>query len=207
MSGYIAIGDVHGYPDLLSDILQQAKQYPEKTLVFLGDYIDRGPDSQGVVELLQKHKGIYLLGNHEAFFLQTLEDIEDDTLRQVYLQNKRISGSSYIWLKENLQLFHETEDYIFSHAGLEPTKTRQEQTGADYYESSCEGDYYSITDKFVVHGHMTCKEVEIIGNNCFVDTGCSLGGRLSAIVLPERKVLQSREKSKNYYHELFRSQY
>lgn len=81
MSTY-AIGDIHGNPgplrDLLSQVLPELK--PEDTLVFLGDYIDRGPDSRGCVERIvrlkseAKFKVVGLLGNHEQWMLRTLDD-------------------------------------------------------------------------------------------------------------------------------------
>ena len=83
-----AIGDVHGRLDLLEDLLDQVKRdnagrRPAKTyLVFLGDLVDRGPDSRGVIELLlAQHwdfaRPIFIKGNHEEFFLRALEGEED----------------------------------------------------------------------------------------------------------------------------------
>jgi serine/threonine protein phosphatase 1 len=85
-----AIGDVHGRLDLLLELLRQierdnAKRGPAKTyLILLGDLIDRGPDSRGVIEHLLRHpprfaRPVFLKGNHEEFFLRIL-DGEEDTL-------------------------------------------------------------------------------------------------------------------------------
>jgi len=77
-----AIGDIHGHlaplDDLLAQLLPEIK--PEDTLVFLGDYIDRGPDSKGCVERIVQMKAeagftvVALLGNHEQWMLRTLHD-------------------------------------------------------------------------------------------------------------------------------------
>ncbi|HEX8525669.1 metallophosphoesterase [Allosphingosinicella sp.] len=78
-----AIGDVHGRLDLLRDLLARieaddARRAPAKTwLVMLGDLVDRGPDSRGVVEHLLNHppsfaRTVYLKGNHEEFLLDVL---------------------------------------------------------------------------------------------------------------------------------------
>ena len=78
-----AIGDVHGRLDLLVDLLARieednARRGPAKTwLVFLGDLVDRGPDSRGVVDLLVNRppafaRNVFLKGNHEEFFLGVL---------------------------------------------------------------------------------------------------------------------------------------
>ncbi|MGQ9365929.1 metallophosphoesterase [Azospirillum sp. A39] len=81
-----AVGDVHGRLDLLDRLLQRveddAASAPDavKYLVFLGDYVDRGPDSAGVVERLQAGPppgfgAVHLKGNHEQALLQFLDDI------------------------------------------------------------------------------------------------------------------------------------
>jgi diadenosine tetraphosphatase ApaH/serine/threonine PP2A family protein phosphatase len=80
-----AVGDVHGRADLLSNLLAQIEADAEgraagaKTLVFLGDYVDRGPDSRGVIELLRTglpdgFNAHFLKGNHEALLLDFLAD-------------------------------------------------------------------------------------------------------------------------------------
>lgn len=81
-----AVGDIHGRSDLLIKLLRQIeadaarRSAARKTLVFLGDYVDRGPDSRGVVDLLlfSPPKGFddihFLKGNHEALLLDFLAD-------------------------------------------------------------------------------------------------------------------------------------
>ena len=80
-----AIGDIHGRSDLLAELLSQIEQdaaasgATTKTLVFLGDYVDRGPDSRGVIDLLATglpsgFKAHFLKGNHEEFLLDFLAD-------------------------------------------------------------------------------------------------------------------------------------
>ncbi|MBB4379912.1 serine/threonine protein phosphatase 1 [Bradyrhizobium sp. Rc3b] len=79
-----AIGDVHGRADLLQSLLtvidvDLARSAPERAIqVFLGDYVDRGPDSRGVLDLLiersKTHETVCLKGNHEIFLLEVLKD-------------------------------------------------------------------------------------------------------------------------------------
>ena len=80
-----AVGDIHGRLDLLEDLLSliereaRASNAGRRTLVFLGDYVDRGPDSRGVVERLitdlpQGFDAHFLKGNHEAILLDFLDD-------------------------------------------------------------------------------------------------------------------------------------
>jgi serine/threonine protein phosphatase 1 len=79
-----AIGDVHGRADLLQSLLtvidaDLARSAPRRAIhVFLGDYVDRGPDSRGVLDLLiarsRSHETVCLKGNHEVFLLEVLQD-------------------------------------------------------------------------------------------------------------------------------------
>jgi len=78
----IAIGDIHGNVSALNDVLGQIRQAvtAADTVVFLGDYIDRGPDSRGCIEAVLRFQAeaefevVCLLGNHEDWLLRTLED-------------------------------------------------------------------------------------------------------------------------------------
>jgi serine/threonine protein phosphatase 1 len=71
-----AIGDIHGMRDPLEKLLSSLPLHPDDRLIFIGDYVDRGPDPVGVVELLlelqERHECIFLIGNHEAMFLSFL---------------------------------------------------------------------------------------------------------------------------------------
>ena len=78
----VAIGDIHGHSDALADLLWQVspQMTSQDTLVFLGDYIDRGPDSRGCVDLIirtrkqSRFEVVTLLGNHEQSMLRSFYD-------------------------------------------------------------------------------------------------------------------------------------
>jgi serine/threonine protein phosphatase 1 len=77
MKRLIAIGDIHGHLDKLDRLLVQVQVTAEDQLVFLGDYIDRGPDSRGVIERLLELQEefpltVFLRGNHEQLFIDSL---------------------------------------------------------------------------------------------------------------------------------------
>ncbi len=71
-----AIGDIHGRLDKLEELMARLPLRDEDSLVFLGDYVDRGPDSRGVIDRLirvaQERSCVFLLGNHESMFLDFL---------------------------------------------------------------------------------------------------------------------------------------
>lgn len=94
MNKIFAIGDIHGCYDLLELVL--AKWNPEEEqLVFLGDYIDRGPDSLKVItkvmQLTHDYDAVALCGNHEQLFLGWLENPED--LSEFYF-NSKVGGEA-----------------------------------------------------------------------------------------------------------------
>ena len=88
-----AIGDIHGYRDKVEHLLDMLRYDPAADrLLFLGDYIDRGPDSKGVIDLMlrlqrENPANIFLLGNHEDNFL-------------TYLRACRTAEGASDWLKE-----------------------------------------------------------------------------------------------------------
>ena len=75
---YIVITDIHGEREKLDSVLSQIEMRPDDVFVFMGDYIDRGPDSRGVVdriiELGETHKCVYLMGSHEYALLHAKTD-------------------------------------------------------------------------------------------------------------------------------------
>ncbi|MDI6616808.1 MAG: metallophosphoesterase family protein, partial [Syntrophaceae bacterium] len=139
MRKIFAIGDIHGcLPKLKALIPQIGMDRDADTLVFIGDYIDRGPDPKGVVDFVLDLKKrmrtvICLKGNHEEMFLDYLCHGRG---REVYLLNggdATIASYGYrgtaAGMKINvpdshrdffhsLLLWYETDEYIFVHAGL-----------------------------------------------------------------------------------------
>lgn len=128
---YIAIGDIHGQnlqlERLLAEICRQGLRDEDK-LIFLGDYIDRGPDSYKVVELLiklkqQRQNTVFLRGNHEQLLLDTYaylnqnifqveSEITLSTETQIWLQNGGIETLSSYGVKNLTQV---TTSISFSH--------------------------------------------------------------------------------------------
>lgn len=129
------IGDIHGCYRELAELL--GKIPADEPLVFLGDYVDRGPSPRQVVELLlrERHRSVFLMGNHESMLLSHffrpgepegegwIMDMNGGraTLRSYDLR----IHSKWEELPEahrefyrNLVLFHETADFIAVHAGV-----------------------------------------------------------------------------------------
>ena len=162
-----AVGDVHGRSDLLERLLAaidaDCKQRPiaRPITVFVGDYIDRGPDSRNVLDLLlqwqQAHEAIFLRGNHETFLPRFLSDpgsldewrqyggletllsyglkpsINPDRDEQIRLATELadILPREHLDFLQSLELSFSCGDFLFVHAGVRPCVPIHEQTEDD----------------------------------------------------------------------------
>lgn len=136
----IAIGDVHGCLDALKTLEEFAGFRESDTIIALGDYIDRGTDSKGVIDWMiaarEKYNLITLLGNHEEMMAESRSCAEayyfwtmnggDQTLNSFESSIGAIHDKYWEFI-ESCKLFHETDDYIFVHAGLDPLLAPEEQ--------------------------------------------------------------------------------
>ncbi len=216
---YYVLGDIHGRLDLLEALKAAVEEDDDAgspcmaTVVFLGDLVDRGPDSKGVVKLARdwgtQRKVRYLAGNHEEMFLQSFEDKE--VLRHFLKHGGRetvlsygIDRKAYNKMKMG-ELQHAMEeavpkkhrdflesfedlivagDYVFVHAGINPKHPIDQQK---------KSDLRWIRDRFlrheepfshvVVHGHTIFEDVEHRDHRIGIDTGAFRTGRLTALVL------------------------
>jgi serine/threonine protein phosphatase 1 len=216
-----AIGDVHGSVGLLrslySLIENDAKSLgpsgARPTLVLLGDYVDRGPDSRGVVDLLLTPPAGFdqhlLMGNHEQALLRFLDEPESgrDWLLQGGAETlasygvapglgsadrlRRMAGA----LADRMPAPHRTllralkpwmaiGDYAFVHAGVEPGVPLEAQT-TDALLWIREPFLGSARwhGRMIVHGHTVVPEPEFHPNRIAIDTGAYATGVLTCLVL------------------------
>jgi serine/threonine protein phosphatase 1 len=188
---FIVIGDIHGCRDQLAEVLEKCAPWAGRPYVFLGDYIDRGPDSDGVITLARQLDATCLKGNHEQSLLNYCaragrlpEPTADNHLPRLSEENLR-------WLQSSLRPSLETDDYIFVHAGLNPAVPVGEQEESDLLWSRYEGGYPEAAPKLVIHGHAVVDALTRVGNRININTGCGFGGPLTALVLPEMDVVHS----------------
>lgn len=180
-----AIGDVHGRADLLGALLSniETAREPDSRIVFLGDIIDRGPQSREamdiVVESLATNPSSQLiLGNHEEFLLRFVDDDDNrDKVTMVWMRNGGIdtllsygvpldSGADEAiqFLRENFSTHLatlrnavtsvESDEYVLVHAGVEPGVSLSEQDGRKTrWIRQGFLDCRAPFPKTVVHGH------------------------------------------------------
>src|SRR5262245_24218627 len=146
----IAIGDIHGCEGALAGLVDAVAPGREDTVITLGDYIDRGPNSRGVLDRLIALAGrcrlVPLLGNHEEALLDALRDVGTlrrwltlggaDTLRSYGWAPGGPRRALADWIPEPHRRFlagcrpyHETAGHLFVHAGFVPELPLAEQPG------------------------------------------------------------------------------
>lgn len=204
-----AIGDIHGCFDKLKELFSVLPCFDNDTIVFLGDYIDRGPDSRKVVEFvidLKRKRGdrtVCLMGNHERMLLDYLEGRNRElfllnggkaTIEQ-YERNGVIDiPDEHLSFFRSLKQIYITEDYVFVHAGVMPGISLDCQKEEDLLW--IRGDFlFSDFDfkKKIIFGHTPMKSHQpyFDKNKIGIDTGAVYGGFLTAIQLPEEKIYQA----------------
>lgn len=212
-----AIGDIHGRYDLLHALRSSIFEHhnllhreKEAELIYLGDYIDRGPDSRAVIdELMQETDGFEvtcLLGNHEAMLLECLctdnrqawhtwlSNGGDATLASFGMTMRFggydpkalqacIGAERIAWL-QSLPLWKVEQPYLFVHAGIAPGVPIEEQNAKDLLW--IRSRFLNSTENhgcIVVHGHTPGEEPVVKANRICLDTGAVTTGRLTAAVL------------------------
>lgn len=212
MNRIFAIGDIHGCNSAFQKmIFERIKIEKTDDIYCIGDYIDRGIDSKGVIDtILQLRKEGYrihtLRGNHEQMMMDSING--KDELKQ-WKQNggdktlKSFNVNSFDKLPEEYKhFFYNTEfyltqgNYIFAHAGL---NFSHQDIYADKEAMLWERDFDScqpvLGQKILVHGHtpMPLEYIKQQSGNCInIDGGCvyknHIGlGNLVAISLPDRQ--------------------
>lgn len=213
-----AVGDVHGRADLLDMLLDKivhdASAAPgTRSLVFVGDYIDRGPDSRGVIErLLRPPKGFetyHLRGNHDQALLDFLENPASyrtwrrfgagETLRSYDVKPPADSASAeaiarddlaerlpetHLRFFQNLESFVQIGSYHFVHAGARPGVPLEDQSLEDMMW--IRDEFLNSEEDFgkvIVHGHTPADRPVCRSNRIGIDTGAFASGCLTAVVL------------------------
>lgn len=212
MGRLFAIGDVHGCLFQLEKLFMHAGiNLKQDTIVFIGDYIDRGPDAKGVVDFILELKEksdriICLLGNHERMLMDYLSggiyaDIYlsnggDTTLRSYGATRgperyKVTLPEDHRDFYDSLLSLYETEEYLFVHAGFRPGIPLAEQDPEDFIWIRHEFimSRYDF-GKTVVFGHTPLDRVYIDDYKIGIDTGAVYGGLLTCIELPSMTIHQ-----------------
>lgn len=195
------IGDIHGCLEMLKRLIDKIDWHPEHDhLIFLGDYIDRGNDSKGVVDfilqLLDTSSHVRCLkGNHETLFLDYLngEDYStflmnggENTLESYAAEDLNGIPLKHMEFYRSLETMIELDDYYVVHAGLRPEVDMIDQSEEDFLWIR-EPFVFSEYDfgKRVIFGHSPFNEPLVMDNKIGIDTGAVFGNKLTCLELPD----------------------
>jgi len=199
------IGDIHGCPDELDAILKAIAPVAGDTVVFVGDYVDRGPSARDVIELALEvensgAEAVFLKGNHEDMMLSylgmpghygesflfnggvaTLESygVREDNLAEAVHH----IPARHLEFYNRLAVSYLRPPYLFVHAGIMPTRQLEEQETEDLLWIRQEFIFNPHRiDATVVFGHTPMRGVMIdLPYKLGIDTGLVYGGKLTCV--------------------------
>ena len=207
------VGDVHGCCELLEALLARiADELPEAQVVTVGDYVDRGPDSRGVLDVLfrRRREVLCLRGNHEDMLLRFLDDPEANG--RLWLRNGGVQtlasygvdlaggagtgglapiasdlraamGEVEDWLRD-LPLWWRTGGIFVSHAGGDPNRPPEDQDAHDLLWGHPDFGRTARRDAlWAAHGHTIVDEPYAAGGHIATDTGAFFTGQLTAALI------------------------
>jgi serine/threonine protein phosphatase 1 len=204
-----AVGDIHGSLHKLERLLASCRRHAggrDAMLVFLGDYIDRGPDSAGVVRLIMslpaqwRGRVVTLMGNHEEMAVAVAEGAASAatwlinggaaTLESYEVMDAADLPRAHLNWMRALRLSFDDGQRFFVHAGVDPQKPldAQDESALLWIREPFlqdERDY----GRLIVHGHtpLLSAAPELRGNRLNIDTGAVFGGPLTAAVFEDAR--------------------
>lgn len=210
-----AVGDIHGCATELRLLLEKLQLTPDSTVIFLGDYVDRGPESKQVIDTILELKKfcnvVCLMGNHEAMFLDFIHDPYTVKAGAFIFNGGSSTLASYadesgdyavpqehLDFLNTLHISYEIDGYYFVHAGLpempiEEIDPRVHKQPMLWMRGNFLTTQYQWS-KIVVHGHTPRPNVYIARNRINLDTACVYQGRLTAMSFPDRTIYSVRSR-------------
>ncbi len=206
----LAIGDIHGCRVALETMIDYVSPSSSDTVITLGDYVDRGPDSRGVVDFLldfrKTHELVHLKGNHELQMEDALTGVAGyefwlnglvggrETLDSYGGEFEAIPDEHWDFLKSAGGLY-EGDGHFFVHAGVDPLVALGEQSASvlhwkRFYEASAH-----VSGKVMVCGHTIQGDLPVsLGHSICLDTCAYGGGWLTALDVDSGVYYQTNER-------------
>jgi len=198
------IGDIHGHIRALEALLDAVPVTQDDLLIFLGDYVDKGPDPKAVldhlVNLSSRPNTVFLRGNHDQMLLDAhldpvkysiWESLAGDAPLASYGAGEsseliqQIPESQWHFLAHTCVDFHEDDRFIFVHAGIRPHLSPQEEDADHLQWLTLSSAQPHLSHRTVICGHsaQVSGQIADYGHTICVDTGISKGGFLTCLEL------------------------
>jgi len=202
----LIIGDVHGCHKELKKLLKKVKADPDQDrILFIGDLINKGPDSRKVWELYREYQGLSLMGNHEYSMLALVQGKLHKHSKYLSTLHKHFGSAfdEFVVDVHQFPLWFEDHDLMLVHGGLVPG-LHPDQTDPWHLLTirTWDGEGHDLKNEknppwfdlyegneLVVFGHWAALGGVNRPNVIGLDTGCVYGGKLSCLILPERKIV------------------
>jgi serine/threonine protein phosphatase 1 len=197
----IAIGDIHGCHQEFAELLSRLELGRDDRVVLLGDLVNRGPDSRKVIQLAREHRALALMGNHD------LKDGDLDT-------HAKLQPEDWEFLEGMLLTVEEPAlNTVFVHGGFLPNEPWQRQPAeivtriqvidrngrpakrAEAPDAPSWADLWS-GPPMVIYGHTPRPEIYKLKWSLGIDTGCVMGGHLTAYELPDKRFIQVKARQR-----------
>ena len=205
MQKIFVVGDIHGCFEKLIALMDKLPLNDNQDqLIFIGDYIDRGSSSFDVVKYLIELKKlkpdtVFIKGNHEDMLQNYLDGSDrftyqlnggqqtlDEYLNRSDKKDAFPIPPEHLEFFNSLQLYYQTDDYIFVHAGLREKVPLESQAKMDLLWIRDEFIHSDFNfGKRVIFGHSPFKEPLLQANKIGIDTGAVYGNLLTCVQLPE----------------------
>jgi diadenosine tetraphosphatase ApaH/serine/threonine PP2A family protein phosphatase len=213
----IAIGDIHGCRLEFSELLERLSPGDADRIVLLGDLVNRGPDSRGVIDLARGCGAVSLLGNHELRLLNYRRTRDRKYAKERDLDTfEALRPQDWSYLEQMPLTFEEPEiGAVFVHGGFLPDKPWRSQPAevvtriqvidakggpakrVDAPDCPAWADLWK-GPPFVVYGHTPRSEIYRLEWSAGIDTGCVMGGCLTACVLPGPTFVQVKARQRYF---------
>jgi serine/threonine protein phosphatase 1 len=206
----LAIGDIHGCLPALETLLAAVRLQPDDTLVALGDYVDRGPQSRQVVDQLirlqQECRLVPLLGNHDQMMLMVHDGRQElfidwllfggsATMQSYGVDDPRRLPAAHVDFLRSCRRFHETESHFFVHGNYQADLPLDQQPDETLMWESLKvrrpGRHASGKTAIVGHSSQKSGEILDLGYLKCIDTCCYGNGWLTVLDVESGQVWQA----------------
>ncbi|MGI9235904.1 MAG: metallophosphoesterase family protein [Woeseiaceae bacterium] len=218
MSRHLAIGDIHGCITALRSLVDVVEPGSSDTIVTLGDYVDRGPDSCAVVDFImalgEQHQVITLRGNHEIMMLDARDKKSwlqpwlsyggEATLNSYGGSFDGVPAAHFDFLENRLVSYYECDTHFFVHANADADVALDDQSDAALYWRKYSDPPPHCSNKVMVCGHTSQRSGLPRGNghSVCIDTWACGEGWLSCLDVDSGTIWQANEAGETRSFEL-----